>query len=69
MELTLDWDTLRLQQVGSDTHWIDRSYRWHYLQWSGVAWIDRILGVVGLVGLIVLTVLGLRLLLKQPHTR
>ena len=62
--LKLDWNSLQLQQSGTDTKWINRFYSWHYLQWTGNEIIDRILGVVGLVSLMVLTILGLRLLLK-----
>lgn len=59
--IDLDWATLGLSQSGRDTRRIDALYRVHYLQWTGIAAIDRVLGVVGLVSIIALGVLGLRL--------
>src|SRR5262245_16788257 len=61
ISIDLDWATLSLSQSGRDTRLIDVLYRVHYLQWTGIAAIDRVLGVVGLVSLIGLGVLGLRL--------
>ena len=61
IEVTLDWNRVSLQQRGADTDRIDRLYKVHYLQWTGVQSIDRILGFVGLSLVLVLTVLGIRL--------
>jgi len=63
--ITLDWDTLSLEQRGPDTDRIDLFYRIHYLQWTGVKPLDRILGVAGLSLLLVLTTLGLRLFFER----
>lgn len=63
IEITLDWSRLALQQRGSDTALIDALYRVHYLQWTGVAELDQILGLLGLFLLIVMTLLGARLAL------
>jgi len=59
--IDLDWATLSLSQSGRDTRRIDTLYKIHYLQWTGIKAVDRVLGVVGLVSLFALAVLGLRL--------
>jgi len=59
--IDLDWTTLALQQSGKDTRRIDTLYRIHYLQWTGVGVVDRVLGVMGLASLVVLALFGLRL--------
>jgi hypothetical protein len=61
VEVTLDWNRVSLQQRGPDTDRIDALYKVHYLQWTGVKSIDRVLGLVGLSLVLVLTVLGVRL--------
>jgi hypothetical protein len=65
VEVTLDWNRMSLQQKGRDTDRIDRLYRIHYLQWTGVKSIDRVLGFVGIVLVLVLTSLGGWLVLKR----
>lgn len=65
VEVRLDWNTLRFNQSGADTRWIDRLYRIHYLQWTGTHWGDRILPLIGLFGLAALSLLGLRLILRR----
>lgn len=64
VEIDLDWSTLEFRQIGKDTRRIDALYRVHYLQWTGIGALDRVLGVVGLASLIVLAALGLRLALR-----
>jgi hypothetical protein len=61
VQITLDWNRMSLQQRGRDTDRIDRLYKVHYLQWTGVKSIDRVLGMVGLSLVLALTVLGVRL--------
>jgi hypothetical protein len=61
VEVSLDWNRLTLQQRGRDTDRIDMLYRVHYLQWTGVKWLDQVLGLLGLVLLVTLTYLGVRL--------
>lgn len=63
--VTLDWNTLSLAQRGRDTDRIDRLYRIHYLQWTGVKAIDRPLGVAGLALVAALALLGVRLALRR----
>lgn len=59
VRVTLNWNRLSLQQSGKDTDLIDRLYKIHYLQWTGVKWIDQVLGVAGLILIAALSVLGL----------
>lgn len=59
--VTLDWDTLTLSQRGPDTDRIDLLYRIHYLQWTGIKPVDRIVGGLGLALVLVLAFLGLHL--------
>ncbi len=61
VKINLGWATLGLQQSGRDTRRIDTLYRIHYLQWTGVRAVDRVLGVIGLASLFALAVLGFRL--------
>jgi hypothetical protein len=65
VEVTLDWPSLTLQQKGKDTARIDALYKVHYLQWTGVKSLDKILGFVGLVLVMSLTVLGAVLAVKR----
>ena len=64
VEVTLDWNSLRMRQSGRDTRFIDRLYKLHYLQWTGTKWGDRSLPIVGLLSLLVLALLGLRLAIR-----
>lgn len=59
--IDLDWPSLACSQSGSDTRVIDGLYRVHYLQWTGIDAVDRVMGVVGLSVLLVLAILGARL--------
>jgi hypothetical protein len=65
VEVNVDWNRLTLQQHGKDTDRIDLLYKIHYLQWTGVKSVDRILGFVGLTLVIVLTVLGAWLAIRR----
>jgi hypothetical protein len=62
---TFDWSRLSLSQRGRDTDRIDAIYRVHYLQWTGVVWLDRILGGLGLALMIALSGFGVRLLFRR----
>jgi hypothetical protein len=63
--ITLDWNRLALVQRGVDTDRIDAIYRVHYLQWTGIAWLDRIVGGLGLILLVALSAFGVRLLIRR----
>jgi hypothetical protein len=58
VEVTLDWNSMSLQQRGLDTNRIDRLYKIHYLQWTGVKSLDRVLGFLGIFLIMTLSVLG-----------
>lgn len=63
MQVQLDWQTLRLQQRGEDTRFIDRLYRMHYLQWSPTPMVNRVLAALALLALLAMCFLGLRMLI------
>lgn len=65
VRITLDWQSMTLYQRGADTDLIDLMYRIHYLQWTGIEAIDKILGPLGLLLVLVLGILGIRLALKK----
>jgi PepSY-associated TM region len=65
VEVTVDWKRLSLQQRGTDTDRIDLLYKVHYLQWTGVTIIDRVVGITGIVMVLALTVLGAWLAFKR----
>ncbi|HXT70921.1 MAG TPA: PepSY-associated TM helix domain-containing protein [Vicinamibacterales bacterium] len=65
VHVTIDWGRLSLSQRGRDTDRIDGIYKIHYLQWTGVEWLDRILGGLGLALIVVLSVAGVRLFFKR----
>jgi len=65
VEVSLDWNRMSLQQKGRDTDRIDRLYRIHYLQWTGVKSIDRVMGFVEIVLVLALTSLGGWLVFKR----
>ena len=65
VEVTVDWKRLSLQQRGTDTDHIDLLYKVHYLQWTGVTIIDRVVGITGIALVLALTVLGAWLALKR----
>jgi hypothetical protein len=65
VEVNLDWNRMSLQQRGKDTDRIDLLYRIHYLQWTGVKGLDRIVGFTGLVLVMALTALGAWLAFKR----
>jgi hypothetical protein len=58
VEVSLDWNRMSLQQKGKDTDRIDLLYRIHYLQWTGVKSVDRVVGLIGISLILVLTTLG-----------
>jgi hypothetical protein len=68
VDVSLDWNRLSLQQKGKDTERIDLLYKIHYLQWSGIKSVDRVLGITGIVLVLVLTSLGAWLAVRRPQT-
>lgn len=67
VEIILNWDTLSLAQMGRDTRWINKVYDIHYLRWTGIAWLDQLLGLLGLGLLILMTATGARMLFSRSH--
>lgn len=65
VRVTLDWNRLSLSQRGPDTDRIDTLYKVHYLQWTSVAAVDKILGGVGLMLILVLSGLGVWLFFRS----
>ena len=61
IQIILDWNRLSFAQRGPDTDRIDFLYKIHYLQWSGIPAIDKILGLLGITFVLLLSVLGARL--------
>lgn len=59
IKISLNWNTLSFDQLGTDRKIIDNLYRLHYLQWTPWPEINRVFGVLGLIGLTALTLLGL----------
>ncbi len=62
VSINLSWTTLSLAQTGNDTRWINKIYDIHYLRWTGIGWLDEIVGVFGLVLLMLMSFTGARLL-------
>ena len=65
--VTLDWGRLSLSQRGRDTDRIDLTYKIHYLQWTGIPSVDKILGPAGLALVFLLSLLGVRLAVKKKR--
>jgi hypothetical protein len=54
-----------LYQKGPDTKFINNMYKAHYLQWTGIEPLDKVLGIVGLVLVVILALLGVTLTIKR----
>lgn len=65
VEITVNWQTLSLQQTGDDTRLINQLYKIHYLQWTASESVNKILAIVGLSLLLSLTLLGIRLIVRM----
>jgi hypothetical protein len=63
--IELDWTRLTLAQRGKDTGRIDLLYKIHYLQWTGVNGLDKVLGALGIILVLVLSALGARLFFSR----
>lgn len=67
VEVTVDWNRPSLQQKGKDTDRIDLLYKAHYLQWTSVTFIDRMVRIAGIVLMSALTTLGAWLAFKRKR--
>ena len=65
VHVTLNWQRLTLTQTWKDTDRIDMLYKIHYLQWTGIPGIDKVLGAVGIAFILILSFLGLRLFFSR----
>ncbi len=65
VRVTIDWNRLALAQRGTDTDRIDFFYKVHYLQWTGVAAVDKALGALGIALVLILSALGARLFFSK----
>lgn len=65
VRVTLDWNRLALAQRGKDTDRIDLLYKIHYLQWTGMAAVDKALGALGIAIVLILSLLGARLFFSK----
>ncbi|MEP5321609.1 PepSY domain-containing protein [Marinobacter alexandrii] len=65
VRLSIDWNTLNIEQYGNDRALIDTLYNVHYLRWTGNRVADNIIAVLGLCGLVLTTVLGATLFFRQ----
>src|SRR6266404_2799604 len=61
VRIELDWNRLALTQSGKDTDRIDTLYKIHYLQWTGIKGVDKVLGGLGILLVLALSLLGARL--------
>lgn len=69
VELTLDWNSLKISQSGYDTKLINRLYKIHYLQWLGNKQGNVVFGVLGLSLLGLLVFYGMALYIRQRKKR
>lgn len=69
VDITMNWDNLSFSQQGRDTRWINQIYSIHYLEWTGVRWLDKVLGLSGLALLLYMTYSGGKLALGRPTLR
>jgi len=65
VRVELDWNRLGLTQSGKDTDRIDTLYKIHYLQWTGVKSVDKVLGGLGVLLVLTLSLLGARLFFSK----
>ncbi|MGA9768241.1 MAG: hypothetical protein WBV94_04320 [Blastocatellia bacterium] len=65
VRVRVDWNRLALAQRGADTDRIDLLYKIHYLQWTGVAALDKALGALGIALVLILSLLGTRLFFSK----
>lgn len=65
VQAKLNWDRMSLTQRGKDTDRIDFFYKIHYLQWTGIESLDKVLGGIGITLILVLTLLGAVLFFRK----
>lgn len=63
IELKLNWTTLQVRQSGSDTRFINRLYRLHYMQWTPNPILNKALAAITILLLLTMTAISLRMLI------
>ncbi|XQW85234.1 PepSY domain-containing protein [Thalassotalea piscium] len=69
VNITLNWPQLTLRQQGKDTDLINTIYDIHYLRWTGIKALDRVLGVVGLLLVVLLAGIGTYLTFTKSNPK
>lgn len=67
--INLDWNTLTFRQSGRDTRTINWLYRIHYLEWTGIEALDKVVGILGPLFVVLIAMFGLTTALKGPKSR
>ena len=67
--IQLDWSQMLLSQKGRDTALINTMYKIHYLQWTGIKIVDRVLGLLSLGLICILAIFGVLLLYFRRASR
>jgi hypothetical protein len=65
VRVKLNWKTMSLSQRGRDTDRIDLFYKIHYLQWTGIESLDKVLGGIGIALILALSLLGAILFFRR----
>jgi uncharacterized iron-regulated membrane protein len=65
VEISISWSQMSLYQTGLDTQFINNMYKVHYLQWTGIKSIDKILGILGLGVMVILALLGMIMMFRR----
>jgi hypothetical protein len=65
VRVELDWNRLAFTQSGKDTDRLDGLYKIHYLQWTGINGVDKVLGSLGILLVLALSLLGARLFFSK----
>ncbi len=64
VRISFNWPQMSLYQQGEDTDFINQMYQIHYLQWTGIKPVDKVLCIVGLGLVLLLAGVGLWLSLR-----
>ena len=67
VNIALNWQEMSLYQKGNDTKFIGIMYKIHYLQWTGIEEIDKVMGVLGLILVFTLALFGIALTIQRKQ--
>jgi hypothetical protein len=68
VNISVNWSEMRLYQKGEDTAFINTMYKIHYLQWTGLKSVDKVLGIIGLALVVILAMLGTVMTFRRKTT-